>query len=570
MKHARATATVLSSLVLFACAPSGPNPEQTADAIYSGGDIVTVNDKMSTAEAVAVKEGRIPAVGSRRDVEKAHKGLATKAVDLAGKTLVPGFLDAHSHYINSLLVANQCKLYAPPSGPGKDVESIVAELRKFAADRKIAKGEMVMAYGYDENVMPNGRLLNRNDLDAAFPDNPVRVDHVSMHGAVMNSLALKKYGISAATKTPPGGIIVRKPGTQEPYGLIMETAFLPVMEKAEAMTPAQEIEWTKAGQMLYAEAGVTTAHEGASHLAQVQTMKRATAAGANVIDVVAYPFITDVDNVLKEIPLSAWGTYDKHFKIGGVKVTMDGSPQGKTAAFTTPYLAGGPGGEKDWRGELTFPQDMANAMVKKVYGMGVPLILHCNGDASIDGFLKAYEFARAGDFTKPWNVTTIHTQFLRKDQIPKFVQYKVRPSFYTLHTYYFAEAHIANRGKDQAAYISPMRDAIDAGLRPTNHTDFVVAPLDQMFMLWSAVNRVSRAGAVIGDDQRVTPLEGLKAMTIWAAEQYGEQDSKGSLEAGKLADLVILDKNPLKIERMAIKDVKVLETIKEGKTVYKR
>ena len=570
MKNARASAAALAAAILLGCAPSSPLPEKTADAIYFGGDIVTVNDNLPTAEAVAVRDGKILAVGARAEVEKAHKGAATKSIDLAGRTLTPSFIDAHSHYINSLLVANQCKLYAPPAGPGKDVESIVAELKKFAADRRIAKGDMIMGYGYDDTVMPNGRLLNRDDLDAAFPDNPVRVDHVSMHGAVMNSLALKKYGLSAATKTPPGGVIVRKAGTQEPYGLIMETAFLPVVEKAETMTPVQEIEWTKAGQMLYAEAGVTTAHEGASHLAQVQTMKRATAAGANIIDVVAYPFITDVDNVLKEIPLSAWGAYDKHFKIGGVKITMDGSPQGRTAAFTTPYLNGGPGGEKDWKGELTFPQDVVNQMVKRVYGMGVPLILHCNGDASIDGFLKAYEFARAGDFTKPWNVTTIHTQFMRKDQIPKFVQYKVRPSFYTLHTYYFAEAHIANRGKDQAAYISPMRDAIDAGLRPTNHTDFIVAPLDQMFMLWSAVNRVSRAGAVIGGDQRVTPLEGLKAMTIWAAEQYGEQDSKGSLEAGKLADLVILDKNPLKIERMAIKDVKVLETIKEGKTVYKR
>jgi len=570
VKNARASAAALAAAILLGCAPSSPLPEKTADAIYFGGDIVTVNDNLPTAEAVAVRDGKILAVGARAEVEKAHKGAATKSIDLAGRTLTPSFIDAHSHYINSLLVANQCKLYAPPAGPGKDVESIVAELKKFAADRRIAKGDMIMGYGYDDTVMPNGRLLNRDDLDAAFPDNPVRVDHVSMHGAVMNSLALKKYGLSAATKTPPGGVIVRKAGTQEPYGLIMETAFLPVVEKAETMTPVQEIEWTKAGQMLYAEAGVTTAHEGASHLAQVQTMKRATAAGANIIDVVAYPFITDVDNVLKEIPLSAWGAYDKHFKIGGVKITMDGSPQGRTAAFTTPYLNGGPGGEKDWKGELTFPQDVVNQMVKRVYGMGVPLILHCNGDASIDGFLKAYEFARAGDFTKPWNVTTIHTQFLRKDQIPKFVQYKVRPSFYTLHTYYFAEAHIANRGKDQAAYISPMRDAIDAGLRPTNHTDFVVAPLDQMFMLWSAVNRVSRAGAVIGDDQRVTPLEGLKAMTIWAAEQYGEQDSKGSLEAGKLADLVILDKNPLKVDKMAIKDVKVLETIKEGKTVYKR
>ena len=155
-----------------------------------------------------------------------------------------------------------------------------------------------------------------------------------------------------------------------------------------------------------------------------------------------------------------------------------------------------------------------------------------------------------------------------KGKLSLFVKYKIRPSFYTLHTYYFAEAHIKNRGKEQAMYMSPMRDAIDAGLRPTNHTDAVVAPLDQMFMLWSATNRVSRAGVEIGPEQRVTPLEGLKAMTLWAAEQYGEQASKGSLETGKLADLVILDKNPLKVDKMAIKDIKVLQTIKEGKSIY--
>ena len=149
------------------------------------------------------------------------------------------------------------------------------------------------------------------------------------------------------------------------------------------------------------------------------------------------------------------------------------------------------------------------------------------------------------------------------------MKYGIRPSFYTLHTYYFAEAHIRNRGAAQAMYISPMRDAIDAGLRPTNHTDAVVAPLDQMFMLWSAVNRVSRAGAEIGPDQRITPLEGLKAMTIWAAEQYGEEASKGSLEPGKLADLVILDRNPLTVDKAAIKDIKVVETIKEGNTVHR-
>ena len=542
--------------------------EEVADTIYHNGSILTMaGEKPSYVEALALKDGRIVFAG-RKDQALLMRGESTSLVDLGDRVMLPGFFDGHSHYINSLLVANQCKVYAPPSGPGKDVPSIISELKKFAAERKVPKGEMIMGYGYDDTVMPGGRLLNRDDLDEAFPDNPVRVDHVSMHGAVLNSLALKKYGISAETKTPQGGVIVRKPGTQEPWGLIMETAFLPVMEQAEPMTARQEIEWTRAGQMLYAEAGVTTAHEGATHFPQFQTMKRASDAGANIIDVISYPFITDVDKVLAELPVTEWGRYRNRFKIGGVKITLDGSPQGRTAFFSTPYLTGGPGGEESWTGEPTFPEDLAIRMFKKVYDLNVPLIVHCNGDAAIDLFLTAYESARAGDYSRTWNVTTIHTQFLRKDQIPRFVEYKVRPSFYTLHTFYFADAHIDNRGREQAMYISPMRDAIDAGLRPTNHTDFVVAPLDQMMMLWSAVNRISRDGAEIGPDQRITPYEGLKTMTEWAAEQYGEEATRGTLEAGKLADLVILDKDPLEVSPMDIRDIKILETIKEGVTIF--
>lgn len=541
---------------------------QQPDTIYYNGSILTMaGSAPSYSEALAIQGGKIVFVGNT-DAAMQIKGGETKLIDLGGKTLLPGFIDAHSHYINSLLVANQCKLYAPPSGPGKDVPSILTELKQYASERQIPKGELIIGYGYDDTVMPNGRLLNREDLDEAFPDNPVRIEHVSMHGCVLNSLALKKYGISALTKTPPGGVIVRKPGSEEPWGLIMETAYIPVVEQSEPMSAEQEIQWSRAGQLLYAQAGVTTAHEGATHLPQFQTIHRASQAGGNIIDIVAFPFITEVDKVLAEHPLDQWGKYQNRFKVGGVKITIDGSPQGRTAFFTTPYLTGGPGGQQTWRGEPTFPQDLANQMVKKVYEMNVPLNLHCNGDAAIDAFLAAYENARNGDYTRPWNVTTIHTQFMRKDHIAKFVEYKIRPSFYTLHTFYFADAHIANRGKQQAMYISPMRDAIDAGLRPTNHTDFVVAPLDQLTMLWSAVNRISRAGSQIGADQRVTAYEGLKCMTDWAAQQYDEQDTKGTLEVGKLADFVILDRDPLKVDPMAIKDIKVVETLKEGVRVY--
>ena len=174
-----------------------------ADTIYTGGDIVTVNDAQPNAEALAVKDGRILAVGSLAGIEKAHKGAATKVVDLAGRTLMPGFLDAHSHYISSLSVANQAQVYAPPSGPGKDVPSILASIEKFRVEHAIPKGRLIQAYGYDENVMPEGRLLNRDDLDKAFPDNPVLVQHVSMHGVVLNSAAMKNFGITSATCRAP-------------------------------------------------------------------------------------------------------------------------------------------------------------------------------------------------------------------------------------------------------------------------------------------------------------------------------------------------------------------------------
>lgn len=559
----------LGLLLLGACAENARQPGETdaSATLYHNGDILTMEgDEPEYVEALVEQNGKIVFIGA--EDEALDKYADAAKVDLAGKTLLPGFLDGHSHYTNALLVANQCNLYAPPSGPGKDVPSIIARLKKYVEENKIPEGELVMGYGYDDTVMPDGRLLNRDDLDEAFPNHPVRIDHVSMHGCVLNSLGMEKYGISAEPPTPPGGVIVRKPGTQEPYGLIMETAFLPIFEKSEPLTAQEEIDFSRAGQMLYAEAGITTAHEGATHLEQFETMKRVSEAGANIIDVVAYPFITDVDKILQVYPQEKWGKYENRLKVGGVKITLDGSPQGRTAYFTTPYLTGGPGGEENWTGEPTFPEDFVKKSFKKVYAMNVPLLAHCNGDASIDLFLSAYEHTRDGDYSKPWNVTTIHSQFLREDQIPKLVAYKVRPSFYTLHTYYFAEAHLANRGKEEAMYISPMRDAIDAGLRPTNHTDFVVAPLDQLMMLWSAVNRVSRAGADVGPDQRVTPYEGLKTMTLWAAAQYDEQDTKGSLKAGKLADLVILDKNPLKVDPVDIKDIKVVQTIKEGETIY--
>jgi len=546
----------------------GPAPAAVADAIYTNGDVVTIDDAQPSAGAVAIKDGRILAVGSRDSVERAHKGSSTRVVDLAGKTLLPAFLDPHSHYINSLTVAYQVNVFAPPAGPGKDVEAIVAELKTFRDARQIPEGEVIMAYGYDETSMPGGRMLGRDDLDKDFPSNPVMVGHTSLHGAVLNSAAFKKYGISAATKTPPGGIIVRKKGSNEPDGLVMETAWLPIFGSLPKPTPEQEVEWTKAGQLVYAAAGVTTAQEGATHASDLAIMERASAAGANIIDLVAFPFIVELDEIVKHHPAGTFGQYKNRFKLGGVKITLDGSPQGRTAFFTTPYLVDGPSGEKNWKGELPFPEATVNAWFKQVYDLGLPLNVHANGDAAIDLLLRAHEHAAAGSLDKDRRTTIIHSQFVRPDQLDRYVAYKMIPSLFTEHTFYFGETHVRQRGQEQASFMSPMRAAIDKGLRPTNHTDFNVSPIDQMVVVWTAVNRVSRGGEMIGKAQRVTPLEALRAITINVAHQYFEEKTKGSIEVGKLADLVILDKNPLKVDPMTIKDIKVVETIKEGKTIY--
>lgn len=576
------TLTIGISLLVFALASCSSEPfkaartasttvaaENAADAIYFGGDIVTVNDAQPTAEAIAIKDGKITAVGSLSELTARSKDAATKMVDLNGKTLLPGFIDSHSHFINGMAMEDQANVTAPPVGPASTAAEIVTELERFAKAKSKKPGDLILGYGYDDNMLPGDHPLTRDDIDPVFPDNPVIVLHVSTHGAVLNSAALKKFGISAATKTPPGGVIARKPGTQEPTGLLMETAWIPLHEQLPASSRDQEPGQIKYAQDLYLAAGVTTAQDGASMAPQVEVLQRAADRGELFIDVISYPFIGDLEKVLKVHPANSFGSYGKRLKLGGCKILADGSPQGKTAFFTTPYLTGGPGGEKNWKGEPTFPQEMLNGMFKTCYDNGLQVIAHANGDAGIDAVLKGHEFGVAGAADKDRRTVIIHSQFVRKDQLQKYVDYKMIPSFYTEHTFFFGEAHIKNRGMEQASFISPMKTAIAMGLKPTNHTDFSVVPIDQMMVLWTAVNRKLRSGTVLGPDERVSALDAIKAITINAAYEYFEERSKGSIEPGKLADLVILDNNPLKVDPDAIKGIKVVETIKEGETIYR-
>jgi predicted amidohydrolase YtcJ len=556
-----AFATLLAATCMATAAP--------ADRIIRGGPIVTVNPAQPTAEAVAIAGGRIVAVGTEADVMK-HKGAATEIVDLGGKTLVPGFVDGHSHFCSLIDVQTQALCASPPAGPCKTVADVIAALEKVRARRKLGPGKFVMGFGYDPELLAEKRAPTKQELDAAFPDNPVILVHVSGHGAMLNSKALAAYGVTAATQTPVGGVIGREPGSQEPDGLLFETAFLPIFSKVPGPDGEEAIQLLESGQDFYLREGITTAQEGATMKHQVDLLRTLAGRGALKLDLVLLPFITEIDAVFAGKPPRNEPEYKNRLRIGGVKALMDGSPQGRTAAFTTPYLTAGPAGQKDWRGELSFPQPMLNDFVKKVYDGGATLFVHCNGDAAIDALLEAHRFASGGEPAKPRGTVGVHSQFIRRDQLEKYKAWSITPSFFTIHCFYFGDTHVANRGAAQADFISPMKSARTLGLRPANHTDFNVAPLDQIFTIHTAVNRVSRSGRTIGAAERITPLEALEAITLDGARLYGEEAKKGSIETGKLADLVVLSANPLTVPPDTIQTIRVEETIKEGKTVWKR
>lgn len=539
--------------------------QKTADVIYFGGDIVTVNDAQPMAEAVAIKEGKIFAVGNKVNVFRL-KGNKTRVVDLTGKTLLPGFIDAHSHFVEFYSMVGWVNVSSPPVGPVTDIPSLIAALQEHVKKNKPAKGEWIFAYGYDMNQLKEKRDITVDDLDPYFPDNPLMIFHVSCHGAVLNSAALTLSHITASTQTPFGGVISRKPDSNQPAGLIMETAFFPVWAGLPQPGDAVKLNNLKAALDEYASNGYTTVQEGATSFQEYQFIHKAAEQGLLFLDLIALPIFSDLDKFFSQKDI-VFGKYDNRLKLGGVKFLIDGSPQGRTAYFTKPYLTGGPSGQENWYGEPSMPQELFFKLIKEVVDRGIITYTHANGDAAIDLVIKALKDAGVKASQDRRDVM-VHSQFMRPEQLDSYVELGVVPSFFTGHAFYWGDTHVQNLGEERAFFLSPMKSAKEKGLRFSNHTDSMVTPLNPMMPLWSAVARLSRSGKIIGPDQRVSVLDSLRALTIDAAYQYHEEKIKGSIEKGKLADFVVLDKNPLKISTDDLPKLKVLKTIKEGRTVF--
>jgi len=560
-------AGVAAAGLLAGCAPQAADKTAT---VYTGGDILTLAGETPTyVEALAVRDGKVVAAGSRADAVKAA-GPGARQVDLKGQTLIPGFIDTHSHlltYADSLVQAN---LNPPPVGGVKSIADILAEVKRLKESLKAGPGVLLVGQGYDPDFLAEKRHPTAAELDDAFPDNPVILMHASGHMLVANSQAMKTAGVTAATPDPEGGAIIRKPGSREPEGLFQETAMHPFIPQVQAPRPQdQSFELIRRAVDHYAANGYTTAAEGLVMPDKMPLLQAAADKGLLKIDVEALPAYLIADQLVGTGKIT-WGQRKNGLKWTGLKLATDGSPQGKTAYLTKPYLTPVPGCKTDCRGFPNIPQDELNRLFVLAYKNGVQIYSHCNGDASVDMMIAAHRNAEKtlGKVDPNRRTVIIHSQIMRPDQMASYKALGLLPSFFTNHVYYWGDVHLANLGPERAAYISPLASAFKSGVKATNHTDSIVTPLDPMFLVWTAVNRVTRGGKVLGPDERVTPYQALQALTVNGAYTYFDEASKGSLEVGKTADLVILDRNPLKVEPNAIRDIKVVETVKTGKSVY--
>ena len=546
------------------------NKQTIADQVYINGNILTVDANNSLAEAVAIKDGKILAVGSTANINQL-KGSQTKVVDLKGKTLIPGFIDGHSHFM-SLGRSKTADLSPPPVGTVKTIADIITVLKAFQKDRGIKEGEWINARGYDPDQLKEGRHPTKEDLDAAFPNNPVSLTHTSGHMSVVNSYALKISGVDGNTKDPEGGQVVKGKDGQ-PTGLLLERGRSVLKTNGDREKPSveEQLRLLDEQQQLYASEGVTTAQDGASSLPSIELLKEAAKRKRLYIDIEALPAFAILSRLVSDGKY-AFNQFDNHLKLKGTKIFTDGSPQGKTAFFTKPYQVDVPGCHEHCTGIPTITQEQLDEAVQYCFANNIQPFTHCNGDAAIDMYIKSIKKANQ-QFQARSNVlhpVIIHSQFVRPDQLDDYKTLGLIPSFFTNHAFFWGDVHVRNLGKERAWFLSPLKSAQNRQIIFTNHTDFGVTPISQLFLWWTSVARESRSGQVIGPAERVTVLEGLRAITINGAYQYGEEKEKGSIEVGKKADLVILSENPLKVAIAKIKDIKVLETIKEGKSIYKK
>ncbi|MFT6827220.1 MAG: putative amidohydrolase YtcJ [Roseivirga sp.] len=539
------------------------------ETLYHGGDILTMKgDNPAYVESMVIVGDSIAFLGSLKEAEKLFPNSFKS--NLNGKTMLPGFIDAHAHFAGFPGQSVGAQILPPPDAGANNIQSMITILKDWATPDNIKLTGWIFGLGFDDSVLEENRFPTKEDLDKVSTEYPVMIIHISGHFAVVNSKGLALLNITSETPNPEGGVIRRMPNNNEPNGVLEELAAIPLMPVVLSPKSEEGLNiFLESGQEMALSYGYTTVQEGRAMANSHLILEHAANTNFLKLDVVSYIDYSIADSLLK----SDWHSlkYKNHYRIGGVKLTLDGSPQGRTAWRTSPYLIPPDGANDDYSGYPAFPNDEdVEAIYEMAFQNDWQIHTHANGDAAMDQMIRTLKKVSDKYGNNGRRDVLIHGQYIREDQLDEFKSLNIIASFFPLHTFYWGDWHKKLIGDSLGNRISPTRTALNKGLKITIHTDAPVALPNLMRVIWTATSRVSRSGEIIGAEERLTPYEALKCITEWSAYQHFEEDKKGTLEVGKLADLVILNENPLKVDLDDIKNISVYETIKDGSTVYKQ
>ena len=536
-----------------------------AELILKGATVITLDAAGTTAQAVAVRAGRIVAVGSDADVE-GLAGRATRVLDCRSKTIVPGFVDSHTH---STLVGEFRYSFDQLNTAGElnpTLGALLGKVRERAA--QVKAGEWIGGRNYDPNGIQERRWPTRHELDAAAPANPVLITIRGGHACVANTRALELAGITRDTPDPEGGVIDR-----DDSGDL--TGVLRDVHSIRGVPPPATLADLKDGLArlngMYLKLGITSTHDcgAAPRPESYRAYEEAVADHRWQIRTALFPYL---DYALSAASGMRPGTGDDRLRMGGVKLFMDGSIQCFTCAFRERYV------DRDTRGweGLRYSQDKANEAVAEAHRRGYQVAIHAQGDWGITVAVNAIEHAMERHPRPDPRHRIEHTLCPTLEDLQRMTRLGIIPNFFLFHPWFWGDQHIKNFiGPERAARMVPARTAIDLGLRPCAHSDCPVCtpddpvwPSNPLWGMACATTRKTRTGADIGPAERVTALEALRIYTLNGARASFEEARKGSLERGKLADLVVLAENPLAVESWRIKDITVEKTIVGGEVLY--
>jgi predicted amidohydrolase YtcJ len=537
----------LAALPLLALRRSEPQ------LILLNANIITMDATQPRAQALAIADGRLLAVGSNDEVNAMATSRASK-IDLTGRTVVPGFIDAHTHPCYSglrHLRQIDCDL--------RSIADIQGAIRQRAA--QTPAGQWVIGFKYDDTKTRDGRPLNRQDLDAASPNHPVRIEHRGGHTSYVNSLGFRLAGVSDQTPDPPGGRFERDPQSGRLTGRVSENAngvFEKLIPSSYSRDDYRQAVKIISGMMT--RAGVTSVHDAQGSPEELRAYQDAHEAGDLSLRV--YCFI-DSPHFERVLPSGVrTGLGDEWVRVGALKLTCDGSISERTARLSEPYI-----GRPNDHGILVMEEPELYAYVRKAHEAGWQVGVHANGDVAIDMTLRVYERVQKEYPRRDPRFRLEHCTVISDALVQRIRALGAIPNPFSTYVYYHGEK-MREYGPERLNRMFAVRSFLDAGIPVTQTSDYPPGPFEPMMALRSMVTRIDSKGNPWGLKQRVSVEEALRVGTINGAYASFEEKSKGSIEPGKLADLVVLGRDPLREDPMALIDIPIERTMVGGRWVY--